>query len=100
MFVAPSKKPARAVKVAFAVFVACAAFAAQAASLGAEGARHLLERAGFGATPAAIEASAARDREQAVDRLLEGTRKEATLVPPAFVSAPFTPYYRVREMRA
>jgi uncharacterized protein (DUF1800 family) len=68
--------------------------------IGFEGARHLLNRAGFGATDSEIRALAPLGRAQAVDRLLAATRREATLAPPAFVEAPFVPYYRFRQMNA
>ncbi|MEO4009399.1 DUF1800 domain-containing protein, partial [Chromobacterium piscinae] len=38
------------------------------AGIGADGARHLLARTGFGANPAQIEALAPLSREAAVDR--------------------------------
>jgi uncharacterized protein (DUF1800 family) len=72
--------------------------AAQAAEIGYDGARHLLNRTGFGATDAEIRAYAPLDRVQAVDRLLAGARREAFVQPPAFVDDAFTPYYKLREM--
>ena len=66
--------------------------------LGYEGARHLLNRAGFGASDAEIRAFAPFSRGEAVDRLLADTRREATLAPPAFVAEPFTPYYRFARL--
>jgi uncharacterized protein (DUF1800 family) len=75
-----------------------ASVAAHAAPLGYDGARHLLNRTGFGATDAEVRQFAPLERRQAVDRLLAGTRREASLPPPAFVDAPFEPYYRIREM--
>src|SRR3954468_10357269 len=77
---------------------ACAAIAAQAAALGEAGARHLLERAGFGASPAELAAFAPLEPAEAVDRLLEGARREPSVAPPAFVSAPYSPYYKIREL--
>ena len=74
--------------------------AASAAGIGYEGARHLLNRAGFGATDAEIAAFAGLDRAGAVDKLLAGARREALTQPPAFVDEPFQPYYRLRNMSA
>src|SRR6478672_7242768 len=74
--------------------------AAHAAGIGYDGARHLLNRAGFGATDAEIAEFAALDRAQAVDRLLASARREPSVAPPAFVDAPFEPYYRLRNMTA
>ena len=68
--------------------------------IGFEGARHLLNRAGFGASDSEIRALAPLERAEAVDRVLATTRREASLAPPAFVAAPFAPYYRVRQMNA
>jgi uncharacterized protein (DUF1800 family) len=69
-------------------------------SLGVAGARHLLNRAGFGATDAEVRALAPLSRAEAVDRLLAGTRTEPTIAPPAFVHDPFKPYYRLRRLNA
>ena len=84
----------------FLLAAACAASAALAAPLGEEGARHLLGRAGVGASPADVAAFAPLEREAAVDRLLEGGRREPSRAPPAFVDAPFEPYYKLRRMSA
>ncbi|MGZ5084079.1 MAG: DUF1800 family protein, partial [Usitatibacter sp.] len=81
---------------AFAFLVA--SLAAQAAPIGYDGARHLLNRAGFGATDAEVRELAGLDRAAAVRRLLAGARREALVKPPAFVDAPFEPYYRLRQM--
>ncbi len=75
-----------------------AAFAARAAPIGYDGARHLLNRAGFGASDAEVREFAGLERAAAVERLLAGARRESVLKPPAFVDAPFEPYYRIREM--
>jgi uncharacterized protein (DUF1800 family) len=68
--------------------------------LGYEGARHLLNRAGFGASDSEVRAFAALAREEAVDRLLAQARREASVAPPAFVNEPFEPYYRFARLAA
>jgi uncharacterized protein (DUF1800 family) len=73
------------------------AAAAHGASIGFEGARHLLNRTGFGATEAEVEAYAGLAREAAVDRIIRGARSGASIAPPAWVSEPFSPYYKLRE---
>jgi len=73
---------------------------ALAAPLGKDGARHLLVRTGFGATPAEITLLAPLERETAVDRILAGGRTEATLAPPAFVDEAFYPYHKLRALSA
>jgi uncharacterized protein (DUF1800 family) len=73
---------------------------APAAPIGHDGARHLLNRVGFGATDAEIRAFASLERGEAVDRLLAGARREAALKPPAFVDEPFVPYARLAELNA
>ena len=78
----------------------CLAGAAHAAAIGYEDARHLLNRTGFGATDAEIRAYAALEREEAVDRLLAGARREASVAPPAFVNEPFVSLYRFFRMSA
>jgi uncharacterized protein (DUF1800 family) len=75
-------------KSILAALALAASLGAHAAPLGYEGARHLLDRAGFGATDREIREYAALDRAQAVDRLLAGSRTEAVTAPPAFVADP------------
>jgi uncharacterized protein (DUF1800 family) len=65
--------------------------AAQAVAMGPEEARHLLNRAGFGASPHEIAEYAQLARPEAVDRLLAGTRKSATVPAPDWVKEPITP---------
>src|SRR3982751_4551967 len=74
--------------------------AAHAASIGYEGARHLLNRTGFGATDAQVAEFAKLDRAAAVNRLLAGARREPVVAPPAFVDGPFDHYYRLRNLDA
>ncbi len=83
-----------------AVLALSAAALAHAEAIGYEGARHLLDRVGFGASDREIREYAALDRAQAVDRLLAGTRREAVTPPPEFARAPFTPPPRLRELSA
>jgi uncharacterized protein (DUF1800 family) len=85
--------------VAVVVTVLLPALAA-AAPLGYDGARHLLGRVGFGPTDAEIRSFAGLERGEAVDRLLAGTRREASLKPPAFVDQPFAPYARLAQLNA
>ncbi len=66
--------------------------------IGADGARHLLVRTGFGATPREIATLAPLEREAAVDRILASTRTESALAPPAFVGEPFFPYHKLRAL--
>ena len=87
-------------RAAAAAVLFLAAGSACAAPLGEEGARHLLNRAGFGAAPAEVEAFAPLERGEAVERLLDGALRDATLAPPAFVDTAFVPFYRVRRMSA
>jgi uncharacterized protein (DUF1800 family) len=88
------------VKTLLAGLLLAAASAAQAVEIGVEGARHLLNRAGFGASDAEVRAFSSLTRAEAVDRLLAGTGSESTVAPPAFVSEPFLPYYRIRALDA
>ena len=87
-------------KTLLAAAFLCLAGAAQAAAIGYEGARHLLNRAGFGATDAEVLEYAGLGREEAVDRLLAGARREATIAPPAFVNEPFVSLYQYFRMSA
>jgi len=73
-----------------AVALATTAPLAQAESpgpLGAQDARHLLARTGFGASGADVARYAALSREAAVERLLAGTHGEPDIPPPAFTDA-------------
>lgn len=88
-----------AVALLFALSLSAAAGEADE-RIGYDGARHLLNRVGFGASDAEIRAFAPLTRREAVDRLLADTKREATLAPPAFVSEPFTPYYRIQRLSA
>ena len=87
-------------RIVAAVALSVLAGAAHAAPIGYEGARHLLNRTGFGATDAEVRQFAPLERNQAVERLLAATRRESSVQPPAFVDAPFEPYYRLRQMSA
>jgi len=84
-------------RIPFAVLAACLSLAAQAEAIGYQGARHLLDRAGFGATDREVREYAALDRVEAVDRLLAGARREAATPAPSFVAEPIVP---ARELRA
>ena len=79
-----------------------AAGVAQAAGglLGFDDARHLLNRTSFAASPEDIDAFARLTREQAVERLLVGTRTAAVVPPPAWVHEPFQSPRRLRAMSA
>jgi uncharacterized protein (DUF1800 family) len=77
-------------------FAAMAAAFPASAGIGYEGARHLLNRVGFGATDSEIAASAGLTRVEAVDRILAATRTEASVAAPAFVNEAFVPYYKLR----
>jgi uncharacterized protein (DUF1800 family) len=59
---------------------------ANATAMGFGEARHLLSRAGFGATPAEITTLEALGYPQAVDRLLGSFRAKATTAPPDWVN--------------
>ena len=71
---------------------------AHAAPIGYEGARHLLNRTGFGATDAEVRDFAKLERAEAVDRLLAGARREAVLQPPAFVDGPFVRFVALQTL--
>ncbi|APV51204.1 hypothetical protein BWI17_16855 [Betaproteobacteria bacterium GR16-43] len=82
----------------FSFALLLAPLAASAQAIGYDGARHFLNRVGFGATDAEVREYAGLTRTQAVDRVLAGARREATLPPPAFVETPPLPFYKYREM--
>ncbi|MFM7462297.1 MAG: hypothetical protein ACKO15_15820, partial [Burkholderiales bacterium] len=60
--------------------------------------RHLLNRTGFAASMADINALAGLSRRQAADKLLAATREVAITPPPAWVTTPITPATRLRDM--
>ena len=68
------------------VALAAPRHARSATTLDIDGARHLLGRVTFGATPDEIQAIAGQDAGQAVDRLLAGVRRDAVTPPPAWLS--------------
>src|SRR5262245_37446051 len=84
----------------FLLLVTLGGLASAADKLGYEDARHLLNRTGFGASDKEVHELAALTREEAVDRVLDGVRREAKLAPPAFVNEAFTPYYRIQRLSA
>ncbi|QJR14999.1 DUF1800 domain-containing protein [Usitatibacter palustris] len=71
---------------------------AQGQAIGYDGARHLLNRTGFGATEAEVRDYAKLSRLQAVDRLLADTPRVAAGKPPAFVDEPPMPFYKYRQL--
>ena len=87
-------------RLAAALFALVLPVVAHAAAIGYDGARHLLNRTGFGATDAEIAQFASLEREEAVDRLLAGVRRERFVAPPSFVDEPFQPYYRLGALTA
>jgi len=72
--------------------------AAQATPMGEAEARHLLNRAGFGASPGEVERYATLSRTEAVERVLRGTGTEAQTPPPQWVSEPIVPLRKLRSM--
>jgi len=70
-----------------------------AAALPLDEARHLLQRTGFGASPADIAKLAPLDRAAAIDRLLAETRNSPTLPPPGFLAEPWPRYRDFPDMR-
>ena len=76
-------------RAVFLLSLLLAAVPASAATLGVDDARHLLSRAGFGASPGEIETYSKLTREQAADRLLAGTARAPSTPPPAWTSEPF-----------
>ena len=85
-------------KLIAAVLLLAASFVASAEPLGYDGARHLLNRTGFGATDEEVWKYAPLDRAAAVDRILANSPREATIKAPAFVDEPFQPYYKLRQL--
>ena len=73
-------------------------YAQTPATLGADGARHLLNRTGFAASEAEIKAFAALTRADATDKLLKAVPQQATLSPPTWVDEPPLPPVRLRDM--
>jgi uncharacterized protein (DUF1800 family) len=84
--------------LAFVVTALLVPIVAQAAPMGADDARHLLNRAGFGAAPKEVAAYAQLSRTEAVERLLATTRTVAQTPPPAWVSEPILPPRELRGM--
>ncbi len=72
--------------------------AAADSSVGADNARHLLNRTGFAATDSDIAAFAKLGRVEAADQLVKAVRSTATQAPPAWVNDPPVPAVRLRDM--
>ncbi|MDX2219600.1 MAG: DUF1800 domain-containing protein [Burkholderiales bacterium] len=71
---------------------------AQNREIGADGARHLLNRTGFAASPADIDQFAKLTRAEAADRLLRSARREPVTPPPAWVDEAILPPYKLRDL--
>ncbi len=67
-------------------------------AIGADHARHLLNRTGFAASVADIAAFAKLDRAAAADRLLNSAQRVALQSPPPWVDEPPIPPARLRDM--
>ncbi len=81
----------------FLSFWAGSAFASPATgAIGPDAARHLLNRTGFDAPPAQVDAIAGLSRRDAVEKILAGTLKAARTPSPAWSDEPFSP----RQLRA
>ncbi|MGH8706148.1 MAG: DUF1800 domain-containing protein [Burkholderiales bacterium] len=91
--------PARRVSPGLFLALAIAAGAAQAAGMGAEDARHLLNRTGFHARLDQIDDFAKLSRREAVERVLGNVRQEARTRPPEWVGDWQSPR-RFRQMGA
>jgi uncharacterized protein (DUF1800 family) len=78
----------RVVGAAIAAAALWSALSAPAPALDAGEARHLLQRTGFGASVAEIDALAPLTREQAVDRILASAGRPVVVPPPAWLSDP------------
>jgi len=93
----------KSVKRLLAALLLCAAGVlppiAQGAGMGAEEARHLLARTGFGARLGEIDTYARLERREAVERILSGVRTEARTPAPEGALA-WTPPTRLRQMAA
>jgi uncharacterized protein (DUF1800 family) len=81
----------------FVATLAIANFAAQASPMGADEARHLLARTGFGPTPAEVAAFASLTRAEAVERLLVPGGPTARTAVPDWVGE-FIPLRRVQQL--
>ncbi len=89
----------KAVLRMLAIMLAVGALPAAAAPMGAGDARHLLNRAGFGARPADIAEFARMSRREAVDKLFAATPAEAGLPAPAEIDA-YVPPESLRALSA
>ena len=69
-------------KILITLLLAACSLTLQAAPIGIDGARHLLERSGFGAPPALLAEYSRLERAQAVERLLNGKESGLQRRPP------------------
>lgn len=74
------------------------AIAGEREGIGADGARHLLNRVGFAASSAEIAALAGMTRQEAAGFVLKSARGVAVEPPPAWVDEPPLPPVRLRDM--
>jgi uncharacterized protein (DUF1800 family) len=83
---------------ALAALAAALSLHAQAAPMGTDEARHLLSRSGFSPTEAEVRQYAPLSRQDAVDRLLRGTRSAAITLPPEWINEPIERPARMRQL--
>ena len=81
-----------------ALLLAVAASSGQAAAIGYDAARHLLNRTGFAASETEVESFAGLSREEAARRLLNGTLTRAVTQPPDLVDEPIIPPPTIKAM--
>jgi uncharacterized protein (DUF1800 family) len=84
--------------VALSLLLGGAAIAKPTTPLTTEDARHLLNRSGFAASPAQIEAFKGLTRAQAAEQILTTAREVAVTPPPAWVKEPIVPASKLRDM--
>lgn len=71
---------------------------AQLREIGPDGARHLLNRTGFAASPSEIDQFSKLTRAEAADKLLRAARREPVTPPPAWVDEAILPPYKLRDL--
>jgi uncharacterized protein (DUF1800 family) len=78
--------------------VAQAAYAAPDDKLTRDDARHFLNRTGFAASSAEIDAYTGLTRAQAAEKVVAGARDVAVTPPPGWVTQPIIPASKIRDM--
>lgn len=87
-----------AISIACIISICAVASARAESAIGADAARHLLNRTGFSATADEIKTFSSLTRTEAADRLLKSANTVAVTAPPGWINDPIVPPDKMKAM--